>query len=974
MHFMSKAKQIISKILIIAMLFGTVSITTDTHIYAENMQYVDVENHWAQSSIERWSGYEIVNGNEIGEFLPDANMTRGQLAKVIATLLGLTEIPADNPFSDVFEDEWYAPFMLRCYEAGIILGSEGMGMPEVPISRQESMVMIARALGIEPMDTAELSDFSDASRVESWAAGYVAALISKGIVSGVADNILAPAETINRASVMTVLDRSIGQYINSGGVHELVENAGIVLVVSGDVTLTGSTDANLIISPACAGKAVAFDGAVVTGAITVQTDSCVISENNSNLPEIKIIGTEFVIGDAKKTEEVAGTAGGGGGAAGGGGGFTPSPAPAQTPSIAEKLEVLGLYYEAADSKATSIIKPQVVEGKAYLFLPSSADYSSIYFTTSDTTELRGTVRGVALNTTASNSEKLDLTTIFGVMSPGTQYPMKAKCGTTECEIILMKGANIPSLHIILDESKLPNGYDSTLAYIHADKQNKLSGDLVMVRADGSTVEESLKQLKGRGNSTWRFSGEKRPYNIKLETKKELIENAGVAKNWCLLANNMDGETSGLANTIAYRTYEVMGGNYAIATQSVDLYIDNEYRGVYFLTEKVEIDSARVSIKEAKFITEDEESITRVGQESLNDPAIIAGIREYRYATNSSQKKAGGYLLEIDPNGDEVSWFRTKRGVLVMLKNPEYATKEQVQKIAIYFQEFEDAMYSPSGVNSAGKHYTDYIDVESWVKQYILDCFTVNWDMLGASSYAFIDIDAQGDFSGKIFKGPAWDYNSIGPYANSLFSNKIGMNAQTEGWAGNHIWAIQLLSKGDFVSALNVYSEGAFKDVWRDLCDNKMDVYIDEIRSSHSMNDSLWLANFSQLASHFKDAFSWRYDYWYNEIWSDENLKGVTVSNNNGTLTANISGTAVSYQWYRCDSATPEAPIAIDGATTMSYTPTENGIYYVAVIGGNVGYNPSTAEHPEHYIANGVLPSVASTTITMYSNSISIVNF
>lgn len=972
---MRKPNQLISKILTAAMLFGTVSITAPALSYAENAKYVDVENHWARTSIERWSDYEIVNGNEIGEFLPDANMTRGQLAKVLATLLGLTETPADNPFSDVPEDEWYAPFMLRCYDAGIILGLEGMGRPEAPISRQESMVMIARALGIEPIDVAELSDFSDASGVEPWAAGYVAALISKGIVSGVADNILAPTETINRASVMTVLDRSIGQYINSGGVHELVENPGIVLVVSGDVTLTGTTEANLIISSACAGKTVAFDGATVTGTVTVQTDSCVISENNSSLPEIKIIGTASVIGDAEKPEEVAGIAGGGGGAAGGGGGgFTPSLAPVQNPSLAEKLEALGLYYEAADSKATSIIKPQVVEGKAYLFLPSSADYSGIYFTASDTTELRGTVQGVTLNTTTNSSEKLDLTAIFGVMNPGTQYPMKAKCGATECEIILMKGANIPSLHITLDESRLPSGYDSTIDYIHADKSNKLPGNLVMVGADGSTLEESLKQLKGRGNSTWRNSDEKRPYNIKLNAKQELIENAGAAKNWCLLSNNTILK-SGIPNAIAYKTYEVMEGNYAIANQSVDLYIDNEYRGVYFLTEKVEIDSARVNIKETKFNNEDEEHITHIGAEATADPAIMAGVTEYQYATNSTIKKQGGYLLEIDPySASESSWFKTRRGVMVTVKNPEFATKEQVQKIAIFFQEFEDALYSSSGFNREGKHYSDYIDIESWVKQYAIDCFTVNWDMMGGSSYAFIDVDDDGEFLGKLNKGPAWDYDGINPHIECLFSVKIGMNVESDWAAFNNVWASQFLRKGDFVSALNEYSEGVFKGIWRDLCNSDIDMCVNEIRLSQAMNDILWLGNYGEAATYYKNAFSWRYGYWYDTIWSDANLKGVTVSDSNGTLTANVSGAAMSYQWYRCDSTTPDTPVAIGGATAASYTPTENGIYYVAVTGGNIGYNHYTVENLEKYTINGVLSSVADMTITMHSNAIEITGF
>ena len=92
------------------------------------------------------------------------------------------------------------------------------------------------------------------------------------------------------------------------------------------------------------------------------------------------------------------------------------------------------------------------------------------------------------------------------------------------------------------------------------------------------------------------------------------------------------------------------------------------------------------------------------------------------------------------------------------------------------------------------------------------------------------------------------------------------------------------------------------------------------------------------------------------------------------LAGDFGGTAASYQWYRCDSATPDVPVAIDGAATASYTTTENGIYYVAVTGGNVGYNPYAAEHPEEYTTNGVVAMVAGPTITMNSNAVEVTGF
>lgn len=68
------------------------------------------------------------------------------------------------------------------------------------------------------------------------------------------------------------------------------------------------------------------------------------------------------------------------------------------------------------------------------------------------------------------------------------------------------------------------------------------------------------------------------------------------------------------------------------------------------------------------------------------------------------------------------------------------------------------------------------------------------------------------------------------------------------------------------------------------------------------------------------------------------------------------------------------PVAIDGATTASYTPMENGIYFVDVTGGNLGYNYNAAAEPWKYTTDGVVSMVDSPTITMHSNAITITNF
>lgn len=147
-------KRQIARLLVLALMLG---LFISTPVLA--VSYEDTKDHWAESSIERWSDCGIVNGNE-GLFLPDDSITRGEMAKTISELLGLTKT-TDNPFSDVAEDAWYAPYVLRCYAAGIMVGYDGRASPTYPTTRQEAVVMLCRALSIAEGTEQDLDAFND---------------------------------------------------------------------------------------------------------------------------------------------------------------------------------------------------------------------------------------------------------------------------------------------------------------------------------------------------------------------------------------------------------------------------------------------------------------------------------------------------------------------------------------------------------------------------------------------------------------------------------------------------------------------------------------------------------------------------------------------------------------------------------------------------------------------------------------------
>ena len=261
-------RKILSLILVFAMTVSLLTVGTG----AVEPTYGDTAGHWAESSIERWSGHGIIQGSN-GLFDPNGQLTCAQLATILAKLL---KLPAakDAGFTDNTADAWYYDAINRCAAAGILNGNgDGTVTPDAPISRERAIVMLGRALGIEPIRKPDLTKYTDAAKVAPYAQGMVAAMIEAGIVGGVTADELAPQDNITRAATVTILDRAIDTYADEAGATVKADGKGIVLVVADDVTVTGSVDKLLV--PA--------NGIEVTVKGSKNIDDIVISGDNSKV-------------------------------------------------------------------------------------------------------------------------------------------------------------------------------------------------------------------------------------------------------------------------------------------------------------------------------------------------------------------------------------------------------------------------------------------------------------------------------------------------------------------------------------------------------------------------------------------------------------------------------------------------------------------------------------------------------------------
>lgn len=283
--------------------------------------YQDIDGHWAEDSINRWSQYGVVQGND-GKFDPYGQMTRAQAAVVFANLLGLEKQGDLSGFSDV-ADTWYTDALSKCYAAGIILGSGDQMDPNGLLTREQFFTMFGRALGLGEHDEMN-REFHDAHTVSDWAEGHINALVNKGYIDGMTETTIEPGLEINRASVMALLDKTIVTYVTEDGEVEAPAEGGVVVIAADNVTITGEFsgtvitvggDTNVEIENATAeAEVIVASGAdnvnvsgEFSGTVTVAAPNTNVTvENATEDAKVTVVAPNTTVaGDIKGTVEVA---------------------------------------------------------------------------------------------------------------------------------------------------------------------------------------------------------------------------------------------------------------------------------------------------------------------------------------------------------------------------------------------------------------------------------------------------------------------------------------------------------------------------------------------------------------------------------------------------------------------------------------------------------------------------------------------
>lgn len=427
-----------------------------------------------------------------------------------------------------------------------------------------------------------------------------------------------------------------------------------------------------------------------------------------------------------------------------------------------------------------------------------------------------------------------------------------ECGQEKYELIVCYGSDIPIFHIVTESGNL--------GQLVWEKDYRESGHVTILQDGKVFYNKELEYIKGRGNSTWKL--DKKPFNIKFKEKINLFQ-MGEARKWCLLANYLDPTL--LKNKLICDFANAIGTPYSPESLLVDLYINDQYMGNYTLMENVEIGDSRVDITDLEKLNEkanpsinlkEVASCGERGRESYS----VTGSYKWADIPNIPEIITGGYLLEFElaaKYDSEVSGFVSEYGQPVIIKSPEYAAKEQVEYIKNYYQEFENAVLSGDGYNLNGKHFTDYIDIESFAKMYVLQEFVKNLDAGITSCYFYKDV------GGKIVAGPVWDFDSA--FGRPFERNGVELHDPQGLWVtGGHLHE-ELNDKFTIFSLLCRHNE------FREEAERQWHLYFeDQIDWILSYLDELWYKN---KASILADICKWKKDIPYDQIsdWTEQSI-------------------------------------------------------------------------------------------------------
>ena len=179
------------------------------------LPFTDVTNHWAYSAIKRVYTRGWMVGMDEKTFAPDQQLSRAMLAVILYAMAGEPAVTGESPFTDVPAGCWYTDAIVWAAQNGIVCGfGDGTFRPNEAVTRAQAAVMLygyAAFTGADVTARADLSAYSDAGQIPSWAMDAMQWANARRLIVGRDSSHLAPNGGATRAEMAAILSAYIGK-------------------------------------------------------------------------------------------------------------------------------------------------------------------------------------------------------------------------------------------------------------------------------------------------------------------------------------------------------------------------------------------------------------------------------------------------------------------------------------------------------------------------------------------------------------------------------------------------------------------------------------------------------------------------------------------------------------------------------------------------------------------------------------------
>lgn len=358
-----------------------------------------------------------------------------------------------------------------------------------------------------------------------------------------------------------------------------------------------------------------------------------------------------------------------------------------------------------------------------------------------------------------------------------------------------------------------------------------------IESIGSSRAPLKMLIKGRGHATW-TNVEKKSYRLKFDEKQKVL-GMHSSRHWVLLAQALSWMGQ-MNDALPFEIGRRMGMSWNPHMEPVEVVLNGEYLGLYFLTEKVRVAKDRVNICEQLDYETDPEKIT------------------------------GGWLLEIDnyyePNSIEFLSGDSKT-MHVTYHMPELLSPEQQEYIIRFLKEADSAIYIR---DKESQLWEQYIDIDSLAVYYIVQEVVDNPEAFSGSCYLHKELGK----NTKLIFGPLWDcgssffrYSDTYPFNEFIYENLPSFCSS--------YWIGEIAKFPHFQERVRFHWKRFYEEVYPTM-EDYMNQFVAKIEQAGNADKNRWPQysgdnTTARLNAFYKPSFHKKVA-WLNEQWGENNLE------------------------------------------------------------------------------------------------------